>query len=106
MTVTKSTCFLCHFKDGMFNEGLGTCTRCHQIPETEFELGGGVKFSHDLAYERGVDCANCHRDLIRGNGEVPRERCTVCHNREDDLPASTIISSCTRPRIGPENRLP
>lgn len=85
MTVTASTCFLCHFKDQMFNEGLGTCTRCHQIPEKEFDLGGGVKFSHDLAYERGVDCVNCHRDLIRGNGEVPRERCTSCHNREDDL---------------------
>jgi predicted CXXCH cytochrome family protein len=85
MTVTKSTCFLCHFKDQMFNEGLGTCTRCHQIPTGHFDLGGGVSFSHDLAYERGVDCANCHEDLIRGNGEVPRERCTVCHNREDDL---------------------
>jgi predicted CXXCH cytochrome family protein len=85
MTVTTTTCFLCHFKDGLFNEGLGTCTRCHQIPENQFDLGGGVKFSHELAYERGVDCANCHRDLIRGNGEVPRERCTVCHNREDDL---------------------
>ena len=85
MTVTTSTCFLCHFKDGLFNEGLGTCTRCHQIPENTFDLGGGVKFSHDLAYERGVDCANCHSDLIRGNGEVPPERCTVCHNREDDL---------------------
>jgi len=44
-----------------------------------------VKFSHELAYERGVDCANCHRDLIRGNGDVPRERCTTCHNREDDI---------------------
>jgi predicted CXXCH cytochrome family protein len=85
MTVTTSTCFLCHFKEGMFNEGLGSCTRCHQIPDGEFELGGGVKFSHDLAYERGVDCANCHGDLIRGNGDVPRERCTACHNREDDL---------------------
>ena len=85
MTVTTSTCFLCHFKDGLFNEGLGTCTRCHQIPENQFELGGGVQFSHELAYERGVDCANCHSDLIRGNGEVPRERCTACHNREDDL---------------------
>jgi len=85
MTVTTSTCFLCHFKDGLFNEGLGTCTRCHQIPEGQFDLGGGVKFSHDLAYERGVDCENCHRDLIRGNGVVPRERCTACHNREDDL---------------------
>jgi predicted CXXCH cytochrome family protein len=85
MTVTTSTCFLCHFKDGRLNEGLGTCTRCHQIPEETFDLGGGVKFSHDLAYERGVDCANCHSDLIRGNGEVPPERCTVCHSREDDL---------------------
>lgn len=85
MTVTTSTCFLCHFKDGLFNEGLGTCTRCHQIPENTFDLGGGVKFSHNLAYERGVDCANCHGDLIRGNGEVPPERCTFCHNRPDDL---------------------
>ena len=85
MTVTTSTCFLCHFKDGMLNEGLGTCTRCHQIPEKKFDLGGGVKFSHELAYERGVDCANCHSDIIRGNGEVPKERCSVCHNRQDDL---------------------
>jgi len=85
MTVTTSTCFLCHFKDEHFNEGLGACTRCHQIPDQEFHLGGGVTFHHDLAYERGVDCANCHGDLIRGNGEVPRERCTVCHNREGDL---------------------
>ncbi len=85
MTVTTSTCFLCHFKEGLFNEGLGTCTRCHQIPEETFDLGGGVKFSHELAYERGVDCANCHGDLIRGNGVVPFERCTVCHDREEDL---------------------
>jgi predicted CXXCH cytochrome family protein len=85
MTVTTSTCFLCHFKDGLFNEGLGTCTRCHQIPEGTFDLGGGVEFSHDLAYERGVDCANCHGDLIRGNGEVPQDRCTRCHNRPHDL---------------------
>src|SRR3990172_5846603 len=85
MTVTTSTCFLCHFKDGIFNEGLGTCTRCHQIPEGQFDLGGGVKFSHDMAYERGVDCANCHGDLIRGNGAVPLECCTACHNRPDDL---------------------
>lgn len=85
MTVTPSTCFLCHFKDNQFNEGLGACTRCHQIPTKEFDLGGNVKFTHELSFEKGVDCANCHGDLIRGNGEVPVERCTVCHNREDDL---------------------
>ena len=85
MAVTASTCFLCHFKDGHFNEGLGACTRCHQIPEAKFDLGGGVPFTHDLAYEKGVDCVNCHGDLIRGDGKVPRERCVVCHNREVDL---------------------
>jgi nitrate/TMAO reductase-like tetraheme cytochrome c subunit len=85
MTVTTTTCFLCHFKEGVFNEGLGACTRCHQIPDKKFDLGGGVMFSHDLAYERGVDCENCHGDLIRGRGEVPRERCGVCHNRPEDL---------------------
>ncbi|MDH3718383.1 MAG: NapC/NirT family cytochrome c [Planctomycetota bacterium] len=85
ISVTTSTCFLCHFKDQHFNEGTGACTRCHQIPEKEFDLGGGVKFSHNLAYERGVDCTSCHGDLIRGNGEVPVERCGVCHNRPEDL---------------------
>lgn len=85
MTVTKSTCHLCHFKDQPFNEGLGACTRCHQIPQQEFDLGGGVKFTHELAYERGIDCVNCHGDVIRGKGEVPEERCRVCHNRPTDL---------------------
>ena len=85
MTVTTSTCFLCHFKDQPFNEGLSACTHCHQIPTKQFELGGGVMFTHDLAYAKGVDCINCHGDLIRGTGEVPRERCLACHNREGDL---------------------
>lgn len=85
MSVTPSTCYLCHFKDAAFNEGLGACTRCHAIPMEEFDLGGGIKFSHELAYEKGVDCYNCHMDVVQGNGEVPRERCRVCHNRQDDL---------------------
>lgn len=85
MEVTTSTCFLCHFKDEPFNEGLAACRRCHQIPKQEFDLGGGVKFTHDLARKKGVDCASCHVDVIRGKGEVPRERCMVCHNRESDL---------------------
>jgi predicted CXXCH cytochrome family protein len=85
MTVSTSTCFLCHFKGGVVNQGLGACTRCHSIPEKSFDLGGGVNFNHELAYERGVDCANCHSDIIRGTGEVPKERCAECHNRADDL---------------------
>jgi len=87
MTVTKSTCFLCHFKDQHFNEGLGSCTRCHQIPEEQFDLGGGITFHHDLAYEKGVDCANCHGDLIRGDGAVPQERCRVCRRGLPSVPS-------------------
>ncbi len=85
MTVTTTTCILCHFKDKPFNEGLSSCTHCHQIPQREFDLGGGVKFTHELAFKNGVDCKNCHADLKRGNGDVPRERCLSCHNREGDL---------------------
>ncbi len=85
MTVTTSTCFLCHFKGQSFNEGLGSCTHCHQIPDEKFDLGGGVTFTHDLAYDKGVDCINCHGDVIRGQGEVPPERCLNCHNRKGDL---------------------
>ncbi len=85
MTVTTTTCFLCHFKDQPFNEKLSACTHCHQIPQREFDLGGGVMFTHELAFKKGVDCKSCHGDLIRGNGEVPRERCLTCHNREGDL---------------------
>lgn len=85
MSASTTTCFLCHFKDTHFNEGVGACTRCHQIPEEKFDLGGGIEFSHELAYEKGVDCRNCHGDLIRGNGEVASEKCRVCHNREEDI---------------------
>ena len=85
MTVTTTTCFLCHFKDQPFNAQLSACTHCHQIPKQEFDLGGGVKFTHELAFSKGVDCKSCHGDLIRGNGNVPRERCLSCHNREGDL---------------------
>ena len=85
MTVDSRTCFLCHFKDQPFNEKLSACTHCHQIPSGEFDLGGGVKFTHELAFKKGVDCKSCHADVIRGNGDVPRERCQSCHNREGDL---------------------
>jgi nitrate/TMAO reductase-like tetraheme cytochrome c subunit len=88
MTVTPSTCFLCHFKEQRFDEGLAACTRCHQIPDKAFDLGGGVKFTHELAFKKGVECINCHGDVVRGNGDVPRERCQVCHNREGDIERS------------------
>jgi nitrate/TMAO reductase-like tetraheme cytochrome c subunit len=85
MTVTVSTCFLCHFKDEPFNAGLSACTHCHEVPKGELNLGGGVTFTHDMVLKQGVSCATCHRDVIRGKGEVGVERCRDCHNREGDF---------------------
>jgi predicted CXXCH cytochrome family protein len=85
MEVGLSTCFLCHFKEGHFNQGTGACTHCHQIPEGRFELGGGITFTHELVYQNGIDCQNCHGGLNHGDGNVSRVRCQVCHNREVDL---------------------
>ena len=85
MTVTPSTCFLCHFKDQPFNAGLAPAPIVIRIPVKTFDLGGGVQFTHELAIKKGIDCALCHGDLIRGSGNVPRNRCTSCHNREGDL---------------------
>jgi predicted CXXCH cytochrome family protein len=83
MRVTTSNCYVCHFKDGHFNEGLGACTRCHQIPAASFDLGGNVTFNHDLVYQNGIDCKSCHGDLNRGTAKISRERCEVCHNQEE-----------------------
>ena len=55
-----------------------------------------MKFTHELAYKKGVDLRNCHRNVIRGSGDVPRERCLSCHSRAGDLRASPTTSSCTR----------
>ena len=103
MTVTTSTCFLCHFKGEPFNEGLGACTRCHQIPDEKFDLGGGVTFTHDLAYEKGVDCANCHGDVIRGNGEVPRNAASSATTARATWSGSATTTSCT-PSTSPSTR--
>lgn len=85
MSVDLSTCYLCHFKNEPFNEGLGACNRCHQVPEKSYDLGGGTHFTHELAFTTGVDCASCHRDLIRGEGIVREERCRSCHNDRASL---------------------
>lgn len=85
IAVSLSTCFLCHFKEGHFNEGVGACTQCHQIPDGHYELGGGMTFTHEMVYQNGVDCQNCHGGLNHGNGEVALVRCQVCHNLKEDL---------------------
>ncbi len=75
MTVTEGTCFLCHFKHGSGGEEPSDCQTCHRFPI-------GTKdgsFSHEFVEKRGVDCQECHANVVHGQGEVPRDRCRLCH---------------------------
>ena len=71
MTVTQTTCFLCHFKGRTFQRGTGGSARTAiRFRKPSTILGAGSSSHHNLAYEQGVDCQSCHADLIRGNGEL------------------------------------
>jgi nitrate/TMAO reductase-like tetraheme cytochrome c subunit len=86
--VTTSTCFLCHFKGkkvGRELHPLAGCPSCHPAPKVEVEVDG-VRFSHKEFVESiKIPCQKCHRDVIQGGGEAPRDRCLNCHNKPERL---------------------
>jgi nitrate/TMAO reductase-like tetraheme cytochrome c subunit len=85
LTVTTSTCMLCHFKGGDEDPKLSECTTCHRAPAVPIEVGQGVKFEHAGYVERGVRCETCHDGLTRGTGEVPKHRCAACHAIQEHI---------------------
>ena len=83
LTVTETTCFLCHFKDqDIRTSPLSDCNKCHGAP-TKVVKHGGVTFDHKVAVRQGIACVKCHRNVVRGDGHVPRERCFNCHNQPE-----------------------
>ncbi|MHC4940053.1 MAG: multiheme c-type cytochrome [Planctomycetota bacterium] len=88
LSVTVTSCFLCHFADQKTKSERGTpisdCNTCHGPPKEVIPLGG-FAFRHKDYLERGVDCSSCHGDVTRGAGEVPRARCVSCHNVQEHL---------------------
>ncbi len=86
--VTESTCYLCHFKSTEGQVGplpLGDCTTCHEVPQKDIQFQG-FTFNHgDFVGSRRVSCEKCHRDVIQGEGQAPKERCLTCHNQPDRL---------------------
>lgn len=80
IAVTTSTCALCHFKGQPLNEGLSTCTSCHETPE-HVVTQSGVPFDHSQVAKLDMDCRGCHGGVVQGSGEVPKERCLSCHNQ-------------------------
>jgi hypothetical protein len=84
IAVTPTTCFLCHFKDTPANTGTGRCTLCHAVPEKTITTAG-LSFNHGDVKRFGMSCMACHQGIVKGDGEVPRERCFTCHNDEERL---------------------
>ena len=80
MTVTEGTCFLCHFKHGTGGGEPADCKLCHKFP---LPTQGGL--DHSFVEKRGVDCQECHVDVVHGEGEVPRDRCLLCHSEPERL---------------------
>jgi nitrate/TMAO reductase-like tetraheme cytochrome c subunit len=84
MTVTESTCFLCHFKDTPTGEPLTGCPSCHDPPD-DIVLINGMEFDHRKYLDEDVDCMQCHSGVVEGDGAVPKERCYTCHDRVERL---------------------
>ena len=83
LTVTETTCFLCHFMDqDIRTSPLSNCNKCHGAP-TKVVTHQGVTFDHKVAVQQGIACIKCHRNVVRGDGHVPKERCFNCHNQPE-----------------------
>ncbi len=86
ITVTETTCFLCHFKpDPLTNQvtDLARCTHCHTPPTGA--AAADTAFDHTSVLARGVNCADCHKTDVSGDGFVPIERCNSCHAQVEHL---------------------
>ncbi len=81
ISVASSTCFSCHFKNEEPNEGIAECTLCHSALAEMTE----AKFNHEPIVKAGMDCLNCHKEPVKGGGEVDQEKCLFCHSEPDRL---------------------
>ncbi|MCH7762400.1 MAG: cytochrome c3 family protein [Candidatus Marinimicrobia bacterium] len=76
MTVTESTCFLCHFKNQPKDTRIDDCTWCHEAPVgTDPEL----LYDHTFILNQKIGCKKCHGSMQVGDGAVTVERCSSCH---------------------------
>lgn len=77
ISVTESTCFLCHFKNQDEGAQMDDCTWCHDAPIPE--NGSEVAYDHTMIITNQMDCRKCHGEMQVGDGTVPIERCNSCH---------------------------
>lgn len=85
----RQVCFTCHFTHEEFNRNTGECLRCHEPPTRAVRVhdawpsqqSPSVIMDHQDIVRRGVDCASCHLDVVRGDAGVTERECTHCHDQ-------------------------
>lgn len=90
LAVNQAVCFNCHFANQEFNHATGECLTCHEPPTrsilvhapTTSQSSEAVMMDHQDVMQRGIDCASCHYDVIRGAATVSRRECTHCHDQD------------------------
>ena len=83
ISVTSSTCYLCHFKNvaESSRERLAECDGCHSHPPQSRDTTDIGKFDHSLVIKQKIGCEHCHQSMWQGSGEVRPERCGACHSK-------------------------
>jgi nitrate/TMAO reductase-like tetraheme cytochrome c subunit len=82
ITVTSTSCFICHFKDKTPEVRSGECGVCHRKDEL---LALKDRFDHAPVFGNGYRCDKCHSRIVSGEGDVPKENCYKCHFERDRL---------------------
>ena len=82
ITVTESSCFICHFKESEHYPKISECNHCHT---QETLTAQESRFNHEVVFDNGFTCVKCHSNTILGDGEVPRENCYKCHMERERL---------------------
>ncbi|MEW5900976.1 MAG: cytochrome c3 family protein, partial [Acidobacteriota bacterium] len=83
ITVTESTCFICHFKTSEHYPQINRCSHCH-IRE-DLVSAKDSRFDHRVVFESNFSCDKCHSQIIVGDGAVGRENCYKCHFEQERL---------------------
>lgn len=83
ITVTESSCFICHFKESEHYSQIDDCSHCHTKETLTNE--DTSRYNHTLVFDNGFTCDKCHSQTIIGDGNVPRENCYKCHWERDRL---------------------
>ena len=84
ITVTETTCFLCHFKkdgdvDLKLYRKISNCKTCHHWESIPREERAKYRYDHTEVVRRNLNCRICHVNTVVGDGFVPKENCYSCH---------------------------